>query len=313
MSASLYAIAISEPNLAAVAALRTEPRARAVDILLSDGLDTYAQSRVGVADMAFEAASRALARSGLDPTAIDVVVIVTESFWDNDGVLEGGREYAQFRDGLLKRLLLDLKLTNAYACGSWSGACGNFIPSLGLAQALVATGQARSVLLVVADRLQPGSARLMSSGTTVRSDVAAAGIVGAGGSMHIEHVVVDPSASILSSRTERNFLLHAKNLRQALRHLDRRTHAVTGRPLREFDFLVAEGFSEAIIRLLCDCAGITRDKVLCPGRRRFSHPFSADILVSLGLLEANRMTPGTRFAAVSLSTWLLAAATFHVG
>ena len=312
MTVFLHSIRTSAASLTPLDQLRGQCPDRALETLIADGLSSFAQSDVGIAEMIFQAVSATLAASALAPSALDALILVTESFWDVGATIDDHKKVAAFRDGILRRAILELSLTNAQVYGSWAGACGNLIPALSIAKALVSSGQVRNALIVVADRLHPAASRLMASGTTICSDLAAAAIVDTQQTgFMIDHLVVDPSINILSSRNDGNFLLHARDLRRGIRNLDQKVSRICGRHLREFDFLVAEGFGEAIIKLLCDGLGLERDKILCPGRALYSHPFSADILVSLGLLEStNQMKAKPRFAAISLSTWLLAAATF---
>ncbi len=260
--------------------------------------------------MAKEAIKGTLSRSELKPSSIDVIVIATESLWDVGTVRSGSHELVDFRAYLLRTLVLELGLTNAHVVIAWSGGCGNLLPALSTARAQVASGGARNVLLLATDRLRPGQSRVLPSGNAVLGDVAVACIVSERDEdFCIDQVVMRPSSGILSSRAEENFILHARFLTAALRDADDRLRQRAGMKFADADCLVTESFHSSVIGLLRDRLSVASDKVLHPARSRFGHAFSADLLLSLGLLvEQGKLKSYSVLAIFSISSWVVGGA-----
>ena len=258
--------------------------------------------------MAVRAARTSLRASGLLADAVDSLVLVTESFWDG----AQPAPHLAFRDALLTGLVIDLGLRKAAVHATWGAACGNLAPALRLASALLRAGEAETVLLVTADRLAPAAPRTLPSGSAVMSDVAAACVLDRGGfGLRLGRVVLQPAPEVLAPRVSGNFVLHARELGRAIGSLDQHLAAVEGCRLAEFDAVVVESLSEGVLQFFCAQAGVARDRVITPGRSRYGHAYSADLLLSLrGLpMERDRLR---RIAAVSLSSWTLSATVFEV-
>lgn len=114
-----------------------------------DTTDEWITTRTGIkerrithtetSDMAAVAAARALAAAGVGPEEIDLLVLATCT---PDRLIPSAASYVQPRIGV----------TNA-ACLDINAACSGFIYGLSIANAMVATGAARKVLLIGAEKL----------------------------------------------------------------------------------------------------------------------------------------------------------------
>lgn len=118
--------------------------------------------------LALDAVRNLLDRTGVAVDDVDAVVYGTC----------GHRE--QHRDdvagGLRERLLLPLGLQRAQLVGVWLGESGNLTNALRLARALLLAGRCRTVLVVLADAVPPGTGeyRAMPNAVTINGDGAAA-------------------------------------------------------------------------------------------------------------------------------------------
>jgi 3-oxoacyl-[acyl-carrier-protein] synthase-3 len=123
------------------------------DDLVSRGVNTndeWVQSRVGIAerrfaedetmlDLAVAAASKALANSGVEAAAIDLVVLATCT---NAFQVPGGAATVAHRLGIQSPGAYDL-----------NAACAGFVYGLASASSAIQNGQARNVLLIGAEKL----------------------------------------------------------------------------------------------------------------------------------------------------------------
>jgi hypothetical protein len=303
-------VALESVRLSAVGASTPDPRRDPEAQFEGAAPRPFVRSGVSTADLARRAGAACLARGGVRPAEVDAVVLVTESFWDG----AGGFPHLAFRDELLQAVVQDLGLECAAVYGNWTAACGNLAPALNLARSLLIAHAADRVLLVAADRLRPGLRRQAMTGGAVLSDVAAACILDRErGGLQLEDIVLRPSPRILAPRAAGNFVLQARELRQAIRGLADQVEVRSGAPLADFDLVVAETLEEPLIELLCAQTGLARRRVLTPGRASYGHAFSADLLLSIGAIaDTLGSGPPRRVAAISLSSWTLSASLFEL-
>lgn len=118
---------------------------------LVDTSDEWITTRTGIkerhvaapeqatSDLALEAAKKALASAGLQPTDIDLILVATLS---PDTLTPSASCYLQGKLGATHAAAMDL-----------SAACSGFIYGLGVAKAFVSSGQYRHILLVGAEKL----------------------------------------------------------------------------------------------------------------------------------------------------------------
>jgi 3-oxoacyl-[acyl-carrier-protein] synthase III len=123
------------------------------DDIVARGVDTndeWIQSRVGIAerrfamdetmlDMAVNAASKALANSGIEPGDIDLVILATCT---GENQVPGGAATLAHRLGMTSPGAYDI-----------NAACAGFVYGLNAASNAVITGQAHNVLLVGSEKL----------------------------------------------------------------------------------------------------------------------------------------------------------------
>ena len=99
----------------------------------------YAAAEETVATMARDAAGQALGRAGLTPADLDVLIVATAT---PDHILPSTGCYLQAMIGADKAAAFDL-----------SAACSGFIYGLSVAEGLIASGQAKHVLVVGGEKL----------------------------------------------------------------------------------------------------------------------------------------------------------------
>jgi 3-oxoacyl-[acyl-carrier-protein] synthase-3 len=103
------------------------------------GIETRARADVTVADLAEEASRRVIDRAGLEPQAIDTVIVASVTHFQQTPALA--------------TLVADRLGTNGAAAFDISAACAGYCYGVGLADSLVRAGGATNVLIVGADKL----------------------------------------------------------------------------------------------------------------------------------------------------------------
>ena len=164
--------------------------------IIARGVDTndeWIQSRVGIAerrfaedetmlDLAYAAASKALANSGVAATDIDLVVLATCT---NESQVPGGAATLANRLGIHSPGAYDL-----------NAACAGFVYALASASSAIIAGQARNVLVVGAEKLTD-YVDLFDRGTgIIFADGAGAAVVTASDTVGIGPVVWGSSGEL---------------------------------------------------------------------------------------------------------------------
>jgi len=314
VTVSIRAIGASRTAPHDIEALSGSLSAERLAALKRGGITSFQACGDDVFEMAAAAALDAVARAGIPPDDVDALIVVSESLWEAPDA-PGRAPHLVFRDRMLRRLVIDAGFRNAAATLQWAGACGNFAPGLRAARALVSDGASRNVILVLADRLNPATPRLVENGGAVLSDLAAAVLLDdRPASLELVRVVLHPSQGVLAPRTEANFVLQARELQKALRGLDGRLAAELGCRLAAFDRVIVETFADEMIQFACEVLQLPRDRVLTPGRGAHGHAFSADLPLSLRCAAVQRdIQPGDFVGCLSISSWMLSLCAVQVG
>jgi 3-oxoacyl-[acyl-carrier-protein] synthase III len=283
------------------------------EVLLSlerDGFESFVENDASICDMAYEAARAAVDISEIAISDVDAVIIATESFIDAGDIRDkSGREHVATRNGLINVALNRLKLKNAQVYGSWMSGCGNLGPTMTLARGLLLSRSSHCILVLAADRVGLHRSRLPPDRSFIFSDVACACVARSTGlGLKVVNVVTHTSTRLFNARVERDVLHIIRELRTAIRELDQKILKTAGLWLRDFDFVVTDSFGDRLLDAICTVAALERGRVLCPARKRYAHAFSADLLLSLGMLrEVCSSERPLTIAAISVSSWILSA------
>jgi hypothetical protein len=250
------------------------------DFLFADGFTHIFDSGSDIVAMGAAAIAQSLAGTALQPGDIDAVVFSTESFGVGATTLQAGRASTSLREALLAAIF-DAGLTRAQPYGNWMSACANLTSALAMAQSLVQAGRHSNVMCVTADRVAGGESRLLSNGSGVLSDAAAAFIIGrerAG--FRVNHS--------LSHVAGRAFLAQAGADRRAgplatmaaFREFAEQVRATAG-PLESYDVLLVDGLSTPFLDLILSAFDLKPGSVPALVRPTWGHAFAADSLLGL--------------------------------
>lgn len=103
-----------------------------------------------IEDMAAECGSETLAAAGLDPAAVDSVVLCSTGFPVGTGV----------HGAFVERVLTPMGITGADFVGVGVNRCTNLLAGIQVGDALVRSGRHRNVLVVTTDRIQDETTRM---------------------------------------------------------------------------------------------------------------------------------------------------------
>jgi 3-oxoacyl-[acyl-carrier-protein] synthase III len=274
------------------------------DFLLQDGFSRVIRSDRDIVEMAVQAVSDSLSRTDIQASDVDAVVICTESFWDVDVRMLRELtlpEYDRLHEGFL-RGILGTGVVDAQPYGNWLSGCGNFVATLGMAKSLVESGRHRNVLAVIADRHPPQTSRMMKNGSSVYSDVACAFVVGSGRSgFEIVSIVSHTDLPLLKAHDSGNSIAESQGLKAALGHFARKIKTVTGRPLRDYPFVVADNFHRFFLEFMSDPLEIEADRLLLPTKATIAHAYSVDGLMSAAhLFNTGQLKRGETLALLNI-------------
>lgn len=281
-----------------------------LSVVLSSGYRNYVCNENNVSIMAVEAARSCLDKCSVAPDAIDTLILVTESLWDDPVTPSvAPRVYAEIRGAILQAVHHDLAMRNAQIHGAWMSGCGNLAPAVMLGKSLVESGQSRYTLIVCSDRASPSVGRIIQGGNALFSDVASACLIGhTNGSPRITKVVSFTSVAILDAQLSGNFLRVAIEMRKALLALDDKVRTACQLSIRDFPMVLTENLNDLLIQSCCATLGVSTSQLVNPSKPLDAHAYSSDILLSLDILmEQGKVPPGTRMVAVSMSSWSLSA------
>lgn len=229
------------------------------------GLTYYRASDQEIWQLAAAAGTRTLAVSAELP---DLVVCVTENDHGSDSMT------------CLIRAL-DLPAARYFRISGHD--CGNLGPALVFARQALASGEHRSVLLLLADKVLDGD-RNPASRLSVISDGAVACLVtdrptdfgGAKFAVHGMAAITDLHAANPGEAGEGIMSTVALPIAGAAAITQQ-----TGRELKDFDHLVFPNYRVIIQEFLCSAMGAPPERLLVGPIAEFGHCLSADILMTL--------------------------------
>ncbi len=229
------------------------------------GWGTVRRTAETLQGLAVRAGLETLRASGTDPSDVDCLVLCSTRFPG------GPRTHGRF----VQEILDGLGLENAAFTGVTLNRCTNLLAGLRLAQALVAAGQHRTVLVVTTDRVTDESRRLEKF--ALFSDGAASALVsaeplgpdayemvaGASAQDRRELEWTNEVSSVLS-RTVNERILHAAEMK-----------------IGDIDAVLHLNLFKPLVVLKERQAGFTKDQLWLDNIPRFGHCFAADPLVNL--------------------------------
>lgn len=236
------------------------------------GLNTFSETKLSASEFARGVAERTLKKARIDPAEVDVVLYAT------DFLMTG----AMFSRPEINLLLNDLGLTNAFPIGISLGACTNFAPAIQLAASLLRTGQARNVLLLIVEKLDPAMSRLMDLGIAILSDAAVACLISSQpGDYQVLGVGRSSSPAVQRISLEQNsrdyFAATGMGIKRAVDDVLQPYGGSRDAVARIF----TNNYVTHVVKAFVKYAGFGLDKCYFENIPRFAHAFSADTLINL--------------------------------
>lgn len=259
-----------------------------VEVYRVRGLNTFSETKLSAREFARGVAERTLAKARVDPAEVDVVLYAT------DFLMTG----AMFSRPEINHLLSELGLTNAFPIGISLGACANFAPAIQLASSLLRTGQARNVLLLIVEKVDPAMSRVMDLGIAILSDAAVACFISTEpGAYEILGVGRSASPGVqrisLETNSREYFAATGEGIKRAVDDLLRPWGGSRDGVARIFTNNYVNHVTKAFVKY----AGFELDKCYFENVARFAHAFSADTLINLtDYTRSKPFTGGERIA-----------------
>ncbi|MFJ9691401.1 3-oxoacyl-ACP synthase [Kitasatospora sp. NPDC101183] len=242
----------------------------------------------GLAELAIESGTATLRAAGVDPAEVDALILCSTRFPG------GPRTHGRF----VERILTGTGLERAAFLGITLNRCTNLLVALDAAQALVAAGRHRRILVVTTDRIEDEKERMESF--ALFSDGAASCLVSAeaeansGAGYRIRSTASAQEAAALDWSHE----ISADLSREA----NWRLLAPLGLELDQVDGLLHANLFLPLVTMKERQAGFTARQLYTENITRFGHCFAADPLINLADQErAGLLRDGGHYlAAVSV-------------
>lgn len=273
--------------------IAAEPRL--VDALHEVGLATYRRARDSPVDMAAACIAETLDQSRIPASGIDILMLASSTIG-----------FGQIENTELLRLSERFGLSHATPIGISAAECANFGTALHLARTLVASGEARTVLLVTADACTAPEQRLLRQVNSVISDGAASCLV-----------TTEPARiEILTTATATDQLIRVATNPDTIAALTRRTLlGLVDEVLSRADIdrtqirqVITNNINTEALRFMTLSAGLDHNLCYVDNVADFAHVHSADNLLNLQSYLEDGAAPDQIVLTIShaFGTWALA-------
>ncbi len=254
--------------------------------LLVRGAAGFHHAELGLLDSALTVAQASLSKAGIDRETIDVVLFASNSLAAPDRHRDIGHA-----------LITGLELRCAHSQLVGFQNCGDVVPLLRTAQAMVASGVARAVLIVLADDADAaGIPRILNNNSYLHSDGASACVVSAKpgllriGASAVLHAEADDSANPDLYDLERN-------LAQLLGRAAQAACAGAGEAPR---FVVTHNMNRLYNVRVARAFGVPLERVV--GEFGLGHCMASDALINLCRLVESGNLPEDAIGLIAVPT-----------
>jgi 3-oxoacyl-[acyl-carrier-protein] synthase III len=279
-----------------------------VSFFADDGFRTFIRSAEDIGEMVIHAISDAFTKTPLGRQEIDGIVLCTESFWDKDLSVTRNQpipDHNKLREGLLQAVFGQCGLINAHPYGNWLSACANFVSTVNVAQALIASGQHDNIAVVMVDRLAPQGSRIMHSRASILSDMASCFLIGRLRLGYaIRHVVKHVATSVYLAHNNNDIQQRVLTTIGELRAFAQKVHSVTGRKVGDYDRISADCLNSFWVELISQGLGVDPICLSSSQKARYAHAFAMDNLLALSELDqSGELKKGEEVALLNLGPW----------
>ena len=279
-----------------------------VSFFADDGFCTFIRSAEDIGDMVIHAVSDAFTKTPLERHDIDGIILCTESFWDKDLSVTRNQpipDHDKLREGLLQAVFGRCGLINAHPYGNWLSACANFVSTVNVAQALIASGQHNNIAVVMVDRLAPQGSRIMRNRASILSDMASCFLIGRLRCGYaIRHVVQHVATSVYLAQSNNDVQRRVLTTIGELKVFAQKIQSITGRKVGDYDRIAIDCLNSSWIGLISHGLGVDRRRLCSSQKATYAHAFAMDSLLSLSKLnQSGELKPGGEVALLNLGPW----------
>jgi 3-oxoacyl-[acyl-carrier-protein] synthase III len=287
---------------------RSDEERDLVSFFADDGFCTFIRSAEDIGEMVVHAVSDAFTKTPLGRQEIDGIILCTESFWDKDlsvTQIQPIPDHYKLREGLLQAVFDRCGLINAHPYGNWLSACANFVTTVNIAQALIASGQHNNIAVVMVDRLAPQASRIMRSRASILSDMASCFLVGRLRCGYaIRHVVMHVATSVYLAQDDKDVQRRVLTTIGELKVFARKIQSITGRKIGDYDRITVDCLNSSWIELISQSLGVDRKRLSSSRKATYAHAFAMDSLLALSELnQSGALRSGEEVALLNLGPW----------
>jgi 3-oxoacyl-[acyl-carrier-protein] synthase-3 len=287
-----YALGEEARPITDLAELQTDPDL--AEMLTRFGLQTFHQSVGSTLTLLRRSVAETL---HCLPRPVDTVLFASRA-----------TERADFGPGELAVFLQDLGLERARVVGIGLAHCANLLASLQIAQLLVATGQARCVLLLAAERAMPAESRIVPPAISILSDAAASALLVADFELDYELLEVDCSqdAAVLASSKQTRFIEYMTTVGTQLRLVAARVLARAEFSASNLAAVIPSNYNTWMLTRAARMLGIEEARLFLDNVPRCAHAGAADVLINLSDRQRSRgIAPDARLLLLASGpmTW----------
>ena len=258
---------------------RTEP-AVAPGLLADYGVESYSRFVEPVPVTAI-AECAAFSIAGLDPSEIDAVVVVTESFSEflTDPPEPGMTPLRSQRNRVLQALAA-LGLVRAPVFAVTYGGSSNFVQAMLVTRSLIRSGDATMILVVCAERQPTNVSRFMQASVAMTGDGIATCVVGSHRrpGYQLEYVGISRFAP---PRDPTSFTGAVLEMYRSAKVVAAGCYQAVGRSPSEYDWLVLNNYNVPTTNAFGTLMGFAEKRVYAANAARTGHIPSCDALINL--------------------------------
>lgn len=275
-------------DIAELEAFRNDPEKLAA--FRKMGMEQYCHARVDAQELARISMAKTLQRSPLAPEQIDVVLYCSE----NVGITPESTQR-------FHRSLHELGLVNAYPIGVTMSNSSNCSTLCRVATSLIRSGEARHVLLALADVAKSAAARVMEPALAVIADGAASCIVSSECEAEFELVGLTSAASHRAAAAQDGKKGNLEGFKMQLKASQRllREHGLSP---ASFAWVITNNYGLAVLEGFSAITSVPVDRIYRDNVARNGHVASADNLINLrALQDSGSLERGSTLLMISSS------------
>lgn|GEM_PF-6219874 len=261
---------------------------RSRETLAAEGYSMFLEAGESAEELALASIEESLRATSIPPSAVDAVIFCSDSIGD-----QRERE----RNSRIHALCMAMGLTNAYPIGISQSTCGNFATAMRVGSSLLATGDAKVVMLTVADKSEPDK-RIMDANAAVLSDGAASCILSERPGRYLVCGVSQSVSHELATTEDKSarLFLALDGYQSALAKFQRTLEWNVSDAAQ----LLPNNYTRSLLTTYAQIAELPLERMYMDNVPLKGHVFSADNLINLHDYAAgDRMVPGQSVAMLS--------------